>query len=260
MEYNILALGDVASETGLTLLEKKLRAFKKERGVCFTVVNGENISGSGLTRQQAESLFAAGADVVTLGNHTFGKPQIASYLDEERYILRPANFTGRAPGHGYQLVDCGAFRVAVMVLIGRCDLDFNAENPFTTADKLLKAQADEKPTFTLVEFHAGATSEKLALAYYLDGRVSALWGTHTHVPTADMQVFPRGTGYVTDLGMTGPIRSVLGIRPEQSVEFFLGGLPGRYQAADGSCSAQGCLFTLDGGTGLCTGVERIEIK
>ena len=159
MEYKVLALGDVASETGLQLLEKKLRAFKKEHDVRFTVVNGENISGSGLTKAQAEALFAAGADVITLGNHTFGKPQIAAYLDEERYILRPANFTGRAPGHGYQMVDCGPFTVAVMVLIGRCDLDFNAENPFTTADKLLKAQTD-KPTFTLVEFHAGATSEK----------------------------------------------------------------------------------------------------
>ena len=260
MEYRVLALGDVASETGLTLLEKKLRAFNREQRIDFTVVNGENISGTGLTRAQAEELLAAGADVVTLGNHTFGKPQIASYLDEERCILRPANFTGRAPGHGYQLVDCGAFSVAVLVLIGRCDLDFNAENPFTTADKLLKAQAADRPTFTLVEFHAGATSEKLALAYYLDGRVSALWGTHTHVPTADMQVFPKGTGYVTDLGMTGPIRSVLGIRPEQSVEFFLGGLPGRYQAAEGPCSAQGCLFTLDSATGLCTAVERIEIR
>ena len=257
MEYRVLALGDVASETGLTLLEKKLRAFKREQRIDFTVVNGENISGTGLTRAQAEELLAAGADVVTLGNHTFGKPQIATYLDEERYILRPANFTGRAPGHGYQLIDCGAFTVAVLVLIGRCDLDFNAENPFTTADKLLRAQTD-KPTFTLVEFHAGATSEKLALAYYLDGRVSALWGTHTHVPTADQRVFQKGTGYVTDLGMTGPVES--GIRPEQSVEFFLGGLPGRYQAAEGPCSAQGCLFTLDSATGLCTAVERIEIR
>lgn len=259
MEYKILALGDVTSETGLTLLEKRLRPFKKEHNIAFTVVNGENISGSGLTRQQAEALFAAGADVITLGNHTFGKPQIASYLDEERYILRPANFTGRAAGHGYQFIDCGAFSVAVMVLIGRCDLDFNADNPFTTADKLLKGQPD-KPTFTLVEFHAGATSEKLAMAYYLDGRVSALWGTHTHVPTADQRVFQKGTGYVTDLGMTGPVESILGIRPEQSIEFFLGGQPGRYQPADGACSAQGCLFTLDSDTGLCRAVERIEIR
>ena len=148
--------------------------------------------------------------------------------------------------------------MAVLVLIGRCDLDFNADNPFTTADRLLKTL--DKPTFTLVEFHAQATSEKLAMAYYLDGRVSALWGTHTHVPTADSRVFPKGTGYVTDLGMTGPIESVLGIRPQQSMEFFLGGLPGRYQAADGPCSAQGCIFTLNSDTGLCTDVERIEIK
>ena len=259
MEYNILALGDVASETGLQLLEKKLRAFKKEHDVRFTVVNGENISGSGLTRPQAEALFAAGADVVTLGNHTFGKAQIATYLDEERYILRPASFTGRGPGHGWQLIDCGAFTVAVLVLIGRCDLDFNAENPFTTADKLLRAQTD-KPTFTLVDFHAQATSEKLALGYYLDGRVSAMWGTHTHVPTADERVMPKGTGYITDLGMTGAIESVLGIPPEQSIEVFLGGLAGRYRFADGPCKAQGCLFTLDSDTGLCTAVERLDIR
>ena len=242
MDYRILALGDVASETGLQLLEKKLRAFRKEQNIAFAVVNGENISGSGLTRQQAEALLAAGA----------------SFLEEDRYVLRPANFTGRAAGRGYAVYDCGAFSVAVLVLIGRCDLDFNADNPFTTADRLLKTA--DKPTFTLAELHAQATSEKLAMAYYLDGRVSALWGTHTHVPTADTRVLPKGTGYVTDLGMTGPIESVLGIRPEQSVEFFLGGLPGRYQAADGPCSAQGCIFTLNSDTGLCTGVERIEIR
>ena len=258
MEYRVLALGDVASETGLALLEKKLRTFKREQCIDFTVVNGENISGTGLIRAQAEDLLAAGADVVTLGNHTFGKPQIAPFLDENRYILRPANFTGRAAGRGCAVYDCGAFSVAVLVLIGRCVLDFNADNPFITADRLLKTL--DKPTFTLVEFHAHATSEKLAMAYYLDGRVSALWGTHTHVPTADARVFPKGTGYVTDLGMTGPVESVLGVRPEQSMEFFLGGQPGRYQAADGPCSAQGCIFTLNSDTGLCTGVERIEIK
>lgn len=258
MEYKVLALGDVASETGLQLLEKKLRAFKKEHDVRFTVVNGENISGSGLTKAQAEALFAAGADVITLGNHTFGKSQIASYLDDEAYILRPANFTGRAPGHGYLRVDLGAVSVAIFPLIGRCVLDFNADNPFFTADKLLKTE--EKATFTLVEFHAQATSEKLALAYYLDGRVSALWGTHTHVPTADMRVFKKGTGYVTDLGMTGPDESVLGVEPAQSMEFFLGGLPGRYRAAEGPCTAQGCVFTLNSDTGLCEKVDRIEIK
>ena len=148
--------------------------------------------------------------------------------------------------------------VAVLCLIGRCDLAWGSDTPFTTADRLLKA--GEKPTFTLVDFHAQATSEKLAMAYYLDGRVSALWGTHTHVPTADERVFPKGTGYITDRGMTGAVESVLGIRPEQSVESFLGGLPGRYRPAEGPCKAQGALFTLEASTGLCTAVERVEIR
>jgi len=259
MLYNILAIGDVVGGCGVSCLERHLRAVKKLKNIHFTVVNGENAAMVGLTPNDAERIFSAGADVITLGNHTFGKMQITDYLDDCPYILRPHNLGARVPGRGYGVFDCGRARIAVMNLIGRCDLDFNAENPFTTADKLLKAQTD-KPTFTLVEFHAGATSEKLAMAYHLDGRVSALWGTHTHVPTADMQVFPKGTGYVTDLGMTGPIRSVLGIRPEQSVEFFLGGLPGRYQAAEGPCSAQGCIFTLNSDTGLCEKVDRIEMK
>ena len=127
----------------------------------------------------------------------------------------------------------------------------------TLADRLLKSgDAD----FTLVDFHAEATSEKLALGYYLDGRVSALWGTHTHVPTADEQIYPKGTGYITDLGMTGPIRSVLGVEPEQSVESFLGGLPGRYRNPNGPCKLQGAVFTLDSATGLCTAVERVDIR
>ena len=258
MLYNILAIGDVTSEDGTKHLARHLRSFKKLKNIAFTVVNGENVSGTGLTPQQAEDIFAAGADVVTLGNHTWGKMQIADYLEENRYILRPANFSGRTPGRGYGVYDCGAFRVAVMVLIGRCDLDWKAADPFTTADKLL--DSSDKPTFTLAEFHAQATSEKLALGYYLDGRVSALWGTHTHVPTADERVFPKGTGYITDLGMTGAVESVLGIRPEQSIETFLGGLPGRYKPADGPCKAQGCIFTLDSNTGLCVAVERVDIR
>ena len=259
MLYHILAVGDVVGEEGLRHLSRHLRQVKKMKDIAFTVVNGENIAGNGLTADQAEDLFAAGADVITLGNHTWGKVQIADYLEDCPYILRPANYTARAPGKGYGVYDCGAIRIAVMNLIGRCDLDFNAENPFTTADKLLKAEKD-KPTFTLVDFHAEATSEKLALAYWLDGRVSALWGTHTHVPTADGRVFPKGTGYITDLGMTGPIESVLGIRPEQSVKTFLGGLPGRYRVASGPCKMEAAIFTLDSATGLCTAVERLDIR
>ncbi|MBO4853805.1 MAG: YmdB family metallophosphoesterase [Oscillospiraceae bacterium] len=258
MLYHILALGDVTSESAVDHLQKHLPAFKRNKDVCFTVINGENVSGVGLTPHQAELLFAAGADVITLGNHTWGKRQIGDYLDENRYILRPANFSPRTPGRGWGVYECGRISIGVMNLIGRCNLDWKAADPFATADRLL-AQGD-RPTFTLVDFHAEATSEKLALAYYLDGRVSALWGTHTHVPTADERVFPKGTGYITDLGMTGSVESVLGIRPEQSVDFFLGGLSGRFQASEGPCKAQGCLFTLDDATGMCTAVERVDIR
>jgi len=257
MIYHVLAVGDVVGEQGLRHLEKHLRSVKKLKDIHFTVVNGENASGVGLTPQQVEDLYIAGADVITLGNHTYGKMQICDRLDSDPYLLRPANYTSRAPGRGYGVYDCGRIQIGVMNLIGRCDLDFHAENPFTTADRLLKG---DKPCFTLVDFHAEATSEKLAMAYYLDGRVSALWGTHTHVPTADEQILPKGTGYITDLGMTGPIHSVLGIRPEQSIETFLGGLPGRYQPAEGPCKMQGVVFTLDSATGLCTAVERIDIR
>lgn len=257
MIYHVLAVGDVVGQQGLDHLARCLRSLKKLKDIRFTVVNGENASGVGLTPAQVEELYSAGADVVTLGNHTFGKLQIKDRLEEDPYLLRPANYTGRAPGRGWGVYDCGPVQVGVLNLIGRCGLDFNAENPFTTADRLL---GGEKPAFTLVDFHAEATSEKLAMGYYLDGRVSAVWGTHTHVPTADEQILPKGTGYVTDLGMTGPVASVLGIRPQQSIETFLGGLPGRYQVADGPCKLQGAVFSLDSATGLCVGVERIDIR
>ena len=258
MIYRILAVGDVVGTCGVKHLSRCLRSFKKLKDIHFTVVNGENAAMVGLTPDDAEDIFAAGADVITLGNHTFGKMQIRDYLDECLYILRPANLGGRVPGRGCAVYDCGAARITVMNLIGRCDLNFHASNPFTMADELHRGV--EKPTFTLVDFHAEATSEKLALAYYLDGRVSALWGTHTHVPTADEEVFPNGMGYITDLGMTGAVRSVLGIEPKQSVETFLGGLAGRYRAPEGACKMQGAIFSLESETGRCVGVERVDVR
>lgn len=257
MEYHILAVGDVVGEPGLVWLEKSLRPLQRLKGIYFTVVNGENASGTGLTAEQAWRMYDAGADVVTLGNHAFAKHRIASLLDESPWLLRPANMSSRAPGHGCEIFDRGDVRIRVINLIGRCDLDWKAADPFATADRLLKEGEAE---ITLVDFHAEATAEKLALAWYLDGRVSALWGTHTHVPTADEEVYPMGTGYLTDLGMTGPIQSVLGVRPAQSIENFLGGLPGRFAPAEGACKLQGAVFTIDGASGLCTGVERIDIR
>lgn len=257
MLIHILAVGDIVGEPGLKHLERHLRSLQKMKQITFTVVNGENASGVGVTPEQAWRIYDAGADVVTLGNHTFGKMQIRDLLEDAKWILRPANYSGRAPGRGCGIYDVNGLRIRVMNLIGRCDLDWKAADPFTAADVLLKK---EQADITLVDFHAEATSEKLALGYYLDGRVSALWGTHTHVPTADEQVYAKGTGYITDLGMTGPIDSVLGIEPRQSIESFLGGLPGRYRPAEGPCKLQGAIFTIDTRTGQCTAVERIDIR
>ena len=255
MQYRILAIGDVVGEEGLRHLEKNLRAVQKLKGIHFTVVNGENASNVGLTPDQAWRIYDAGADAVTLGNHAFGKMQIRDTLEEAKWLLRPANFTGRMPGHGCEIFDMNGLRVRVVNLIGRCDLAWGAENPFTTVDRLLQRGQAE---ITVVDFHAEATSEKLAMAYYLDGRVTALWGTHTHVPTADERVFPGGMGYQTDLGMTGPAESVLGIEPRQSIETFLGGLPGRYKCPQGPCKMEGCIFTVE--NGKCIQVERIGIR
>jgi metallophosphoesterase (TIGR00282 family) len=191
-----------------------------------------------------------------MGNHTYGKMQLCELLDDAAWMLRPANFAPRAPGRGWGIYEVNGVRIRVMNLIGRCDLDWKASDPFTLADRLIKA---EPADITLVDFHAEATSEKLALGYYLNGRVSALWGTHTHVPTADAQVLPKGTGYVTDLGMTGPKNSVLGIKPELSIAKFRGDLTERYRWADGPTKMEAVLFTIDSQTGRCTNAERVDL-
>lgn len=257
MELRLLAVGDVVGEPGVDYLTRHLRALKREREVDFTVVNGENAAGLGILPHQVQELYRAGADVITLGNHTWGKLHITQVIDEDPYLLRPANYTSRAPGRGYGVYDGPkGLRIGVMDLIGRCEMDCNFDNPFTVASAVLKkADAD----IWVADFHAEATSEKGALAYYLDGRVQALWGTHTHVPTADGQVLPKGTGFVTDLGMTGPRRSVLGIRPEQSINRFLGGLPQRYETAAGPCQLNSVLFTIDTDTRRCLSVERVDL-
>lgn len=254
---NILAIGDVVGKTGIDILFAKLRSFKRLKNIEFTIVNGENANGRGLTVRQANEIFDAGADVITLGNHAFGMREIAPFLDENEYILRPANFAPQLPGRGCAVYEVGRFRICVMNLIGRCMMDFGPDNPFLAADRLLAAYPAD---FTIIDFHAQATSEKLALGYYLDGRVSAVFGTHTHVQTADERVNPKGTGYITDVGMTGPCVSVLGVRPEQSIAFFRGDLAPRFETAAGECMIAGAIFDLDEKTGLCRSVERVQIR
>lgn len=256
MELSVLAVGDVVAPAGLEYLGAHLRALRKMHGVDFCVVNGENASMVGLTPAQADAMFDAGADVVTLGNHTWNRRDIVPYLNDCNYILRPANYAPQAPGRGWGVFETKAGPLAVVNLIGRCNMPFGPDNPFLLMEKLFKTM---EASLTLVDFHAEATSEKLAMGHFLDGRAGAVWGTHTHVPTADCQILPKGTGYVTDLGMTGPSCSVLGVRPEQSIANFRGDLTSRFEAAPGPCKLEGCLFVVDAATGRCHHAERVDI-
>ena len=256
MDFKVLAVGDVVGNPGMDRICRSLRKLKMQTGADFVVVNGENAAVVGMTPTQAEDVFDAGADVITMGNHTFGKRELADYLDENSRILRPANYAPQAPGRGWGVYETAAGKVAVIDLQGRVNMDYTPDNPFLEVERILK-QLDTKLIF--VEFHAEATSEKLAMGYMLDGRISALWGTHTHVPTADAQVLPGGTGYVTDLGMTGPRDSVLGIRPDLSIAKFRGDLTERYRWADGPTKLEAVLFTIDTETGLCRKAERVDL-
>ena len=257
MEFKVLTVGDVVGRPGIDRICRSLRYLKRTTGADFVIVNGENASAIGMTPQQGEDIFDSGADVITMGNHTFIKREIIPYLEDNSRVLRPANYAPQMPGRGWGVYETRIGDVAVINLIGRCAMDYTPDNPFLLVEKILK-KIDTK--LILVEFHAEATSEKLAMGYMLDGRVSAVWGTHTHVPTADAQVLPRGTGFVTDLGMTGPKNSILGVRPELSIAKFRGDLTSRYQWAEGPTKLEAVLFTLDAATGRCIRAERADLS
>lgn len=252
----ILAVGDVVGKSGLMALQRRLRQLVRETGADFTIVNGENTAGVGLTPDHAEDIFAAGADVITLGNHVWDKRQIVPYLEDSPYLLRPANLAPQSPGRGWGIYDCAHCRLLVLNLIGRCEMKFGPDNPFLAADRILREQ-EGNYDLAVCEIHANATSEKLAMGFYLDGRCAAVYGTHTHVQTADERINPKGTGYITDLGMTGPIWSVLGVKIEQSIAMFRGDLTEYFQTAEGPCAVAGALFDVDERTGLCRAVTRI---
>ena len=256
MIINILAIGDVAGSSGRGILREKLWSVKKLYDISFTVINGENAAGMGITKEQAQELFSAGGDVITLGNHTWGKLELITYLDESLHILRPSNFAPQVPGRGWGIYETTFGEVCTINLIGRSGMRLESENPFFEADRILNMVETK---IILVDFHAELTSEKNAMAYYLDGRVSALWGTHTHVQTSDCRVFPGGMGYITDLGMTGPGNSVIGMKPDQPIARFLGNPPGKFEQAEGPAKIEGAVFEIDTETGKCLSVEAIRI-
>lgn len=255
---NIVFIGDVVSAVGVEKLTRTLPRFKKEHNIDVTIVNGENAAvGNGLLPASAEALFAAGADCITGGNHTFRRRELYAYLDESPYCLRPANYKDDAPGKGFCVIDKGFVRVGVVNILGTVFME-PLENPFDCADRTLALLKDEVD-FTVVDFHAEATAEKRAMGFYLDGRAAAVVGTHTHVQTADEQILPHGTAYITDLGMTGPVQSVLGVTPELAIEKMRTNLPVRFQNPDGECLMQGLLAEIDKKTGKTLRVERVSL-
>lgn len=256
MIFRVLAVGDVVGKPGLDYLNAHLKSIRKTIGADFVVVNGENANVVGATPAQADAIIAAGADCITLGNHTWTRWELQPYLNEKSRILRPANFAPQCPGRGFAQFQTPFGPILIINLIGRFTLDANTDNPLVAADAILEGN---QVKMVLVDFHAEATSEKLAAGYYLDGRVSAIWGTHTHVQTSDARIMPHGTGYITDLGMTGAVESVLGIKPEQSIGKFLGDPPRRYEAAGGAAKLEGCVFELDTDTGACLKAEAVRL-
>lgn len=253
----ILFVADVVGEAGCAFLRKTLPGFKKLKGVDFCVVNGENSAkGNGLTPASLEHLLASGADLVTGGNHSLRRPEIYAALESARYpVLRPYNLHRSAPGVGETVLEKRGMRLGVANLLGSVYMDY-CENPFDAADAILQKWRAEGVKCSLVDLHAEATSEKRALGFYLDGCVSAVVGTHTHVQTADEQILPGGTAYITDAGMVGPIRSVLGVTVETATQKMRTGLPVRFEQAGGPCSMGCVLIELDDATGRALQIER----
>lgn len=256
----ILCIGDVTGEIGCRYLLKTLPELKKELKADITVVNGENSAdGNGITPYSADLLFAAGADVITGGNHTLRRREVFDRIESDDFMLRPQNFSENAPGKGWCILDKGRYKVAVINLAGQVYMP-EVGNPFSAVEEILENVKAESIKFIVIDFHAEATAEKKALAYFVDGKVSAVFGTHTHVLTADSQVLPHGTGFISDIGFTGPIDSVLGVKKELSLARIKDGTPVKFSLAEGKCALNGVLFTIDDKTGLCTDTKPIIIE
>ena len=238
-------------------LNERLRRVQRELGVDLTVVNGENATDiHGLSAPDAKRIYEAGVDLITLGNHTYGRRDICQLLSDEEWIIRPANYPPLAPGSGYTILRVGGWRILGINVLGTALLEPLA-CPFATVDRILERERGNYD-FALMDVHAEATSEKIALARYFDGRIQVMFGTHTHVQTADEQILPKGSGYITDLGMTGPVDGVIGSDAASVIERFRTKMPVRFRAADGPVEARGALFTLNTDTMRVTDVKRIK--
>lgn len=253
----ILAIGDVVGSNGCEFLRKKLPLLKRHKAIDFVIANGENSAdGNGMTKFSYTHLLMSGVDFVTTGNHVYKRREMYDVLEESLSVIRPANYGDDCPGEGFRIVDIGRLRIAVINMMGVVFMD-PLENPFACIDRILEKLDGIK--IRLVDFHAEATAEKRAFAFYLDGKVSAVFGTHTHVQTSDDQILPNGTGYITDLGMTGPYHSVLGVTPEKAIARMRTNMPVRFDTANCESYMCGCIFDIEEKTGRTVEVERIEV-
>lgn len=254
----ILFIGDVVGKPGREAVRALLPGLRKELSPGIVIANGENSAGGlGVTKETAVELLDSGIDALTLGNHVFAKKEVYGFLDEDSRVVRPANYPNGCPGRGWIICkdDCGR-KVGIVNLCGRVFMPEHFDDPFRAADRILK-EISEQAQIVVVDFHAEATSEKAALAWHLDGRATAVLGTHTHVVTADERILPEGTAFISDVGMTGPEDSVLGIRRELIVQKFMTQMPNKFEVADGPASLAAVLVEADPSTGRASSIRRI---
>ncbi len=254
----ILAVGDIVGEAGVRKLKEELPKIKKEYNIDFVITNGENSAGGmGINERNFNDMLEAGTNVVTMGNHTWGKKDIFKFIDHPQ-LLRPANYPKGVVGKGLGIYECKGKKIAVMNFMGRVDINILTENPFIMARDMVN-EIKDNVDMIIIDFHAEATAEKIAMARYLDGKITAIFGTHTHVQTADEQILPNGTAYITDIGMTGPKNSVIGMDAQASIKRFETTLPEKYKLAEGECMLNSVIFEIDNETNKAVGITRIRM-
>lgn len=255
----ILAIGDIVGAAGLNKLRELLPKIIEKENIDFTIVNAENTSGGmGLTIKDFNTLLRMPINAITMGNHTWGKKDIFTFIDNP-ILLRPANYSKGVPGKGYNVFKCNDKKIAVINLIGRTDMNVLSENPFSVADELVNKLSREADII-IIDFHAEATAEKIAMKHFLDGKVNAIFGTHTHVQTADEEITDKNTAYITDIGMTGPKKSVIGMDVSASIKRFLTSLPEKYKLAEGDTILNGCVFEINDEECKTVNIYRISYK
>ena len=254
---NILAVGDIVGTTGVKELQKRLPKVKQEYNVDFTIVNGENAAeGMGITEKNFKDILFAGADCVTMGNHTWGKKEIFKFIDDPK-ITRPANYPKEVCGKGYNIYKCKDKKIAVINAMGRAEINIMTDNPFAVVKEIVNKVKKEADIIVL-DFHAEATAEKKAMGYYLDGQITVMFGTHTHVQSADEQILEKGTAFITDIGMTGPKNSVIGMDKDAALKRFITSLPEKYKIATGDAIFNSVLFEIDDMTNKVKKITRIN--